>query len=558
MKTSTASRSGRGGHAGPASWDPRRPRFGWIAWLTICTVALLGSTSCFKKLAELQRQREQQAERPVVAAGGAGAPPAPPSPVRAADPPGGHGSIRSRIRADGARRYLEVDGEPFLILAVQADAWAVAHPTENAIRQFRYAREVGANTIEIPIPWIQVEPSRDHYSPDYVRWVIQQARANDLKLVLLWFGSNVVGKTGSPTDLKIVPDYVVSDPSAYPRVSGPIARAENPLEPAHPATLDRESRAFSQALEAVAAEDREGRVIAWQILNEVGVLPETRVPYPESVLTDKLVSHVRALAQIQKRIHPVPGFMNFWEGLQGAKPFEFLNRIPEIDFVGPDLYGKPSLGFHIANRDYVAFRDNYLKQLERYHQGRNLSFIPETNNDSYFKPYLLIFPLLGQVPGIGMDVWAITTGSMKGYEPLANAKTGQITESGRLLREVYRAIGAAMAPIVRAQGTDRLAWFMSEGPARGRRLVALGLELTVDTEGDGGLLVIRQGDGAVVLVGRKVGVTIPGAAGRNAERGRFDGAEWRGAGPAAGGSAGGGALRVELSTADVVRIAPGR
>jgi hypothetical protein len=528
-----------------------------LASAVICAVALVASTSCLRKLAELEHQRHQQADRSSGVANGTAAP-APPGDVRPVDLPMNRGPVRSRIRSEGSRRYLEVDGEPFLILAVQADAWAVASATEGAARQFRYAREVGANTIEIPIPWIHVEPTADHYSSDYVRWVIEQARANDLKLVLLWFGSNVVGKTGSPTELKIVPDYVVSNPSAYPRVSGPLARAENPLEPSHPATLDRERRAFTRALEMVTAEDREGRVIAWQILNEVGVLPETRVPYPESVLTDKLISHVRALAQVQKRIHPVPSFMNFWEGLQGAKPFEFLSRIPEIDFVGPDLYGKPSLGFHIANRDYVAFRDNYLKQLDRYHQGRNLSFIPETNNDAYFKPYLLIFPLLGKVPGIGMDVWAITTGSMKGYEPLANAKTGQITESGALLREVYRAIGGAMSPIVSAQGSDRMAWFVSEGPARGRRLTVAGTELALDTEGDGGLLAVRQSDGSLVLVGRNVGVTMPRAAGRNAERGRFEASRWRAAGPAKVSATGGDALRVELGTADVVRVGPDR
>lgn len=536
--------------------SPRSRRHGlaWIGKVAALVVATAASTSCSEAMAELQRRRAQQVQPP------ADAPPSPSPSQSAARPlelPGTRATVRSRIRQDGPRRSLEVDGQPFLILAVQADAWAVAHPTEGAARQFRFARELGANTIEIPIPWIHVEPARDRYTAEYVRWVVDQARQNDLELVLLWFGSNVVGKTGSPTNLEIVPEYIASDPRTYPRVSGPLARAENPLEPNHPATLDRESRAFAKALEMVAAEDRDGRVIAWQILNEVGVLPETRIPYPESTLTDKLISHVRTLAQIQKRIHPVPSFMNFWEGLQGAKPFEFLNRIPEIDFVGPDLYGKPSLGFHIANRDYVAFRDNYLKQLDRYRQGRNLSFIPETNNDSYFKPYLLIFPLLGQVPGIGMDVWAITTGSMKGYEPLASAKTGQLTESGTLLREVYRAIDGAMTPIVRAQGSDRMAWLMSEGPARGRRLSAGGIEMTVDTEGDAGLLAMRDGDGSLVLVGRKVAVTIPRPPGRAAERGRYEGSQWRGAGPARSRAGANDPMRVELDTADVVRIAAG-
>ncbi len=530
-----------------------------LVTFALTAIVVLGSAGCLKKLAEIKRQREEQRS---AAATGAPAPgrdpesstgssPVVPATTRPA-------SVRSRIVSEGARRYLEVRGEPHLILAVQADAWAISNPSENAARQFRFAHELGANTIEIPIPWVRVEPERDRYTADYVRWVLEQARANDLDLVLLWFGSNVVGKTGSPTGLEIVPTYVTSDPSTYPRVSGSSTRAENPLEPNHPATLDRESRAFAKLLEMVVAEDRDGRVIAWQILNEVGVLPETHVPYSEAVLTDKLVAHVQALARIQKRMHPVPSFMNFWEGLQGAKPFEFLDRIPEIDFVGPDLYGKASLGFHIADRDYVAFRDNYLKQLDRYHRGRNLSFIPETNNDAYFRPYLLVFPLLGQVPGIGMDVWAITTGSMKGYEPLANAKSGQITDSGARLRDVYRALDAAMAPIVRAQGSNRLAWFMSEGAARGRSLAPGGIALNVDTEGDGALLAVRDGDGALVLVGRHVTVSIASPPSGRVERGRFEGSRWVAAGPATAAPGSPGGLRLSLGAADVVRVGAAR
>ncbi len=540
---------------GPARTSSRARNF---AVLGLATAMALGSSGCFKKLAELKRQREEQrssapaeappSNRPPVAS--AGGTPIVPATTRPA-------TVRSRIVNEGARRYLEVRGEPHLILAVQADAWAISTPSENAARQFRFAHELGANTIEIPIPWVRVEPEPDRYTADYVRWVIGEARANDLDLVLLWFGSNVVGKTGSPTELEIVPPYVTSNPSVYPRVSGSTTRAENPLEPNHPATLDRESRAFAKLLEMVVAEDREGRVIAWQILNEVGVLPETRVPYSEAVLTDKLVAHVQALARIQKRIHPAPSFMNFWEGLQGAKPFEFLDRIPEIDFVGPDLYGKASLGFHIADRDYLAFRDNYLKQLDRYHRGRNLSFIPETNNDAYFRPYLLVFPLLGQVPGIGMDVWAITTGSMKGYQPLASAKSGEITESGARLREVYQALGGAMGPIVRAQGSNRLAWFMSEGAARGRTLVAGGISLTVDTDGEGALIAVRDGDGALVLVGRHVNVAIANPPGERAERGRFAGARWQPAGAAPIAPGPGGAMRVALGSAEVIRVGAG-
>ncbi len=531
------------------------------AWaLLVVALGLAAPTSCLKKLAELKREREQQQQaqtggvesRPSASEPSPGNAPAT-TPLELPE----HGAaVSSRVRQDGARRYLEVDGAPFLVLAVQADAWAIAKPTEEAARQFRFAREVGANTIEVPIPWSHVETAQDQYSADYLRWVLDNARTNDLKLVLLWFGSNVVGKSGSPTGLQQIPEYILSNTGTYPRVSPGPARPENPLEPSSATTLDREKRAFTKLLEMTAAEDRDHRVILWQILNEVGVLPETHVPYSEQQLTQRLVEHVRELAQLQKRIHPVPSFMNFWEGLQGAKPFEFLNGIPEIDFVGPDLYGKPSIGFHIADRDYVAFKDNYLKQLDRYHQGRNLSFIPETNNDEYFKPYLLVFPLLARVPGIGMDIWAITTGSMRGYQPLVD-KGGEVTASGAKVREVYQALAGAMTPIVRAQGSGRIGWFLSEGAAHGQRVSVGGESLAVDTDGDGALLAARDDDGSLVVVGRKVQVTIPGEA-RVVERGRFERDRFVRSAALESSPSKSGASTFRIDTADVIRVGAAR
>ena len=92
-----------------------------------------------------------------------------------------------RIETKGGRHVLFVDGAPFLILGGQAhnssnypamlpDVW----PT---------IRAVHANTLEIPVAWEQIEPAEGKFDYSWVDALIPQARANNVRLVLLWFGS---------------------------------------------------------------------------------------------------------------------------------------------------------------------------------------------------------------------------------------------------------------------------------------------------------------------------------------------------------------------------------
>ena len=223
--------------------------------------------------------------------------------------------------------------------------------------------------------------------------------------------------------------------------------------------------------------------------------------------------------------------------------------------MGPDLYGKPFL-FHVGDRDYREFRSGFLHQIERYHRGRNAIFIPETDTDVYYRSHLSLFYLLGKVPGIGMDVWAITTGSHRpGHDPLVDPSSGELEEGGERLREVYRAVNRAMAPIVDAQGTDRLGWHVSENG--GRAQVRAGVvSIAVESDAEGALLAIevpatKRIPTSIVLVGRKSRVTVPG--GFAAETGRFEGRRWIREGEHPSSSVGGG-LRIVLDEADVVRV----
>ena len=69
-------------------------------------------------------------------------------------------------------------------------------------------RELHANTLEIPVAWEQIEPREGRFDFSCVDALIQQARQNNVRLVLLWFG------TWKNTEPGYTPEWVKSDTEA--------------------------------------------------------------------------------------------------------------------------------------------------------------------------------------------------------------------------------------------------------------------------------------------------------------------------------------------------------
>src|SRR6476646_35925 len=94
---------------------------------------------------------------------------------------------RPQVVSKNGRHALLVDGAPFLILGGQANnssnypavlpkVWPVLH-------------QLHANTLEIPVAWEQIEPVEGKFDFSWLDTLIPQARANHVRLDLLWFGT---------------------------------------------------------------------------------------------------------------------------------------------------------------------------------------------------------------------------------------------------------------------------------------------------------------------------------------------------------------------------------
>src|SRR5690349_5999892 len=93
-----------------------------------------------------------------------------------------------RLERQGNTRQLVVDGKPFLILGGElgnSSASSAAYMREHWPR----LKAMNLNTVLAPVYWELLEPAEGRFDWSSLDTMIADARANDLKLVLLWFGA---------------------------------------------------------------------------------------------------------------------------------------------------------------------------------------------------------------------------------------------------------------------------------------------------------------------------------------------------------------------------------
>lgn len=164
---------------------------------------------------------------------------------------------------DGPQRpMLEVDGQPFIALAVQAHN-SSGYPAVLP-QVWPVVRRVGANTVMLPVGWEQVEPVEGQFAFGDVDAMLAGARAHNLRLVLLWYG------TWKNTGLSYTPAWVKRDGLRFPRMRHPDGRAHGTLSPHGEQTLAADARAFAALLRHLRQADPQHTVIMVQVENEAG------------------------------------------------------------------------------------------------------------------------------------------------------------------------------------------------------------------------------------------------------------------------------------------------
>ena len=176
----------------------------------------------------------------------------------------------------GNIHQLIVNGKPFLVLGGEI--------YNNSSSSLEYMKGVWPqlqathlNTVLVPISWGLLEPSEGKFDYTLVDGLIRDARAHNLHLIFLWFGS------WKNTWSSYLPDWVKRDYQRFPRVHLADGSATERLSPFSDTNRDSDASAFAALMQRIKETDgATGTVIMVQVENEVGVIPDARDHSPEA------------------------------------------------------------------------------------------------------------------------------------------------------------------------------------------------------------------------------------------------------------------------------------
>jgi hypothetical protein len=174
------------------------------------------------------------------------------------------------LKKQGEVTQLIVDGKPYLALAGEL------HNSTSSSRE--YMRDIwpklkasGMNTVLAVVEWSLVEPVEGKFDFTVVDDLIKDARSNNLRLVLLWFGAWKNGQS------HYMPEWVKKDYTRFPRAKAESGKSLEILSTLGKETLLCDARAFAAMMKHLKEVDSSERtVIMIQVQNEVGLLGSPR------------------------------------------------------------------------------------------------------------------------------------------------------------------------------------------------------------------------------------------------------------------------------------------
>jgi len=328
------------------------------------------------------------------------------------------------LKKEGKATQLIVDGKPFLILGGEL------HNSSSSSREYmaKFWPELkasGLNTVLAAVEWALVEPEQGKYDFTIIDNLLEDARKQELRLILLWFGS------WKNAQLHYIPDWMKTDFAHYPRVMGENGKSLEILSPFCNEGLENDKKAFTEMMKHLKEVDSENRtVIMVQVENEVGILGSPRdhsaaaeaafnSPVPAELMdyltqnrasllpelaetwkttdfkgsgtweevfgkgdkTDeifmawKYATYINTIAKSGKEAYSLPVFVNAWLVQQADKrPGDYPSGGPQAHMLDIWHAGSPDIDLYCPD----IYRTDFSDICSLYTRNDNLLFIPES------------------------------------------------------------------------------------------------------------------------------------------------------------------------------------
>lgn len=173
------------------------------------------------------------------------------------------------LQKKGTTQQLIVDGKPFLVLGGELGNSTASNLTYMRPGWAKF-KAMNLNTILVPAYWELVEPEERKFDFTLIDSIIQTNQQNNLKVILLWFGS---WKNSMSC---YAPAWIKRNESRFPRAQNRLGKGLEILSAFSKNNLDADSKAFSKLMKHLKENDKARTVIMVQVENEIGMLTEAR------------------------------------------------------------------------------------------------------------------------------------------------------------------------------------------------------------------------------------------------------------------------------------------
>ena len=345
---------------------------------------------------------------------------APPWPLQAKAP--------QIVQKDGHYALL-VDGKPYLVLGGQihnSSGWPSELP-----QVWESMAALHANTVEAPVYWEQLEATEGQFDFSNVDAIVLGARAHNLHVVLLWFGT---WKNGNN---HYVPGWVKTDTKRFPRVMRLDGTPMDVMSPLGKNTLEADKTAFTSLMRHLKQIDGDQHTVLFmQVENESGNIgsvrdfsAEANRTFAGQVPADLLAAahkqpgtwsavfnaeadelfqmyfqakYINTIVTAGKAEFAIPCYINVWIDYPSAQLPQrqvdlpgigypsggavqklvglWRQLAPAIDMIGPDIYADDS--------------QFYRETMAAYNRPDNPLWIPETGRSDSFAKFF--FYALGE------------------------------------------------------------------------------------------------------------------------------------------------------------------
>ena len=163
----------------------------------------------------------------------------------------------------GGVTQLMVEGQPWLVLGCELGN-STSSSRSYLAPYWQKLKDAGVNTVLAVVSWEQTEPVEGQFDFTVVDHLLEDARSNDMKLALLWFGSWKNGITS------YTPTWVKRDTKRFPLAQTPEGKSLPILTTLGDETCQADAKAFAAMMRHLKEADaKQQTVVMIQMENEV-------------------------------------------------------------------------------------------------------------------------------------------------------------------------------------------------------------------------------------------------------------------------------------------------